>query len=488
MENSHLQGQGLPNLAVGPMSPLQLQGQHPQALQEQALLQQQQQQMPQPPANSPEAQLAYLQATMNAVLNDQQRLQQQAQDQIQRQATLEQQLAAKDQQIAALQAAMAHQAAQPPVQGAGLDLAVLTQAQAAAKLVKELDKFAGRASASGASAERWLADAEYIFRNNEAMLGTTGTSGADKMRVRTACAALTDDARLWHQSLLDAGQAPESWQTFKAAFQAQFNKINSNWSNHLELQTWVEKWDGKIHNVDQLSDYNRSFVQRAGRISDTFLPRHLKLALYARGLPRNMRKWVLDHKVQQDWDSAKTVSEVAQDVLDKACTDMFARNGLRGLGGGASFAGAASSSSSAAAEAMEDVPVEVNAMRAVGEDDSAFGGEAEDETSRPRLGGNAAVQLNAIANQLTLAVNALSSHANRTALAKGFVKQIPKELEEARKKAGLCMRCGKVWFTRGKEGHNGRTCKAPIDKLTGAAEGQRAAEAAGPKPARPSFQ
>ena len=44
------------------------------------------------------------------------------------------------------------------------------------------------------------------------------------------------------------------------------------------------------------------------------------------------------------------------------------------------------------------------------------------------------------------------------------LKEVPHELSEARKKAGLCIKCGVAEYEPGGSGHNSRTCKAPAEQ------------------------
>lgn len=57
----------------------------------------------------------------------------------------------------------------------------------------------------------------------------------------------------------------------------------------------------------------------------------------------------------------------------------------------------------------------------------------------------------------------------------GVAKDIPAELAKARQEAGLCIKCGVAKYEGGSKGHNSRTCKAPADKTTSAAEGLKKA-------------
>ena len=57
----------------------------------------------------------------------------------------------------------------------------------------------------------------------------------------------------------------------------------------------------------------------------------------------------------------------------------------------------------------------------------------------------------------------------------GVLKEIPQDLFEARKKAGLCCKCGVAKYEGGNHGHNTRTCKAAADKTTSVEEGRKKA-------------
>ena len=57
----------------------------------------------------------------------------------------------------------------------------------------------------------------------------------------------------------------------------------------------------------------------------------------------------------------------------------------------------------------------------------------------------------------------------------GMAKEIPQDLFDARKKAGLCCKCGVAKYEPGGHGHNSRSCKAAVDKTTSAAEGMKKA-------------
>ena len=57
----------------------------------------------------------------------------------------------------------------------------------------------------------------------------------------------------------------------------------------------------------------------------------------------------------------------------------------------------------------------------------------------------------------------------------GVLKELPRELAESRKKAGLCIKCGVAKYEPGGHGHNAVTCKAAVDKTTSVEEGRKKA-------------
>jgi hypothetical protein len=67
------------------------------------------------------------------------------------------------------------------------------------------------------------------------------------------------------------------------------------------------------------------------------------------------------------------------------------------------------------------------------------------------------------------------SQSKRRHVPDGVRDEVPKALAEARRAAGLCVKCGVVKYEGGGKGHNSRTCQAPADKTTSAADGKRKA-------------
>ncbi len=67
------------------------------------------------------------------------------------------------------------------------------------------------------------------------------------------------------------------------------------------------------------------------------------------------------------------------------------------------------------------------------------------------------------------------SQSKRRNVPDGVRDEVPSALAEARKAAGLCIKCGVAKYEAGGKGHNSRTCQAPADKTTSAAEGKKKA-------------
>jgi hypothetical protein len=303
------------------------------------------------------------------------------------------------------------------------------------------------------------------------------------MRISMAAAALTEEARQWHLSLTAQERAPQSWAEFKAAFQDRFNKINTDWGRQQALEQWVNREGRDKMSLKHLGEFCQKFVERAAQLSDAFLPRHQKILLLAKGLPRGLRKWVLDQKTQENWEQSKSVDEVVQYVLQKAGSEFFIRDGIYGARGPSTGA-----SSSSARE--DDMDISASVMQHAGQALSWDSDEEEERySSRSKAPAAAVLSLSAIAAQLDeiRQLAAMGSHSNRTAVAKSFAKQIPEPLAKARKAADLCIRCGAQWWVRGK-GHNARTCKELIDPKLSVAEGLQRAQAKGPKPEKQNFQ
>lgn len=371
----------------------------------------------------------------------------------------------------------------------GLNMAEFAQMQAQAALTTKPRTFAGKGAAAGLTATDWIADAEYVFRTNEQLLGTAGTASAAASRLALAAAALTDEARVWYRGLTEQGKEPSSWEEFKRTFKGRFDVVSSSWFLQKELEKLVERHQQKRENMsmDAMSAYCSRFEELANRLPDEFMLRHTKLNLLAQGLPLRARRTVMDSTVQEDYTQAKTVSEMVALVLRKAATDLYAREGVKGLS--ASSSSPATSSSSSSGVADMDLGALTRAMDVFGVNRSQAAqylreqeGWAPHDTSdsgssstapAPHVALTAMLQGMETEKAAALLLNAFGTHRNRTAVSQGIKKTVPKELADARKKAGLCLKCGVVQYVTG--GHTARSCRAPVDLQTGVKEGRKKA-------------
>ena len=98
------------------------------------------------------------------------------------------------------------------------------------------------------------------------------------------------------------------------------------------------------------------------------------------------------------------------------------------------------------------------------------------ETASPAPGSGASPDIAALLAALAprYGSNGQGASGSRRNIPAG-VKEVPASLVEARKAAGLCVKCGVRKYEPGSKGHNSRTCQAPADKTTSATDGKRAA-------------
>ena len=66
-------------------------------------------------------------------------------------------------------------------------------------------------------------------------------------------------------------------------------------------------------------------------------------------------------------------------------------------------------------------------------------------------------------------------HTSRRNVPGSVTQEVPRELFESRKAAGLCAKCGVTKYEPGSKGHNAGTCKLPVDKTMSAADGRKKA-------------
>ena len=350
----------------------------------------------------------------------------------------------------------------------------------------ELPTFSGKGADTTLIAHEWLTRAEDLFAAREQALGITATLG-DKSRLLNAINALTDDARRWFTAL---PQRPIDWTTFVVAVKARFCSVPSERIRVDKLHEFVEK-AAKLRenlNVQGMQAYMTRFVQLAGEVPDAYVTLHGKIALLVRGLPKRYAEVVLKEDARTP---TPPLHEIVNTVLSRAANKEQAASygGASSSSGPASAAGVgvgAISLASAvfgwtreeAAQHLEDSegwrPHDTDSQRAPSAAAaSATPPRTDDQFERfinaiaARVGAGPAARDNAARNG--------GSNSRRNVNA-GVRNEIPNELVEARKAAGLCIKCGIVKYEGGGRGHNAGTCKAVADKTTSVAEGKKKAD------------
>lgn len=234
--------------------------------------------------------------------------------------------------------------------------------------------------------------------------------------------------------------------------------------------------------------YTARFQQLAGEVPDAYVTLHGKLGLLARGLPQRYAEVVL----QEDAKSpVPPLSEVINTVLARAAQKEQA----------ASYGGSSSSMASAAPLQLDMVTLASTTFGIPRDeacwyvDDSNAEGWAPHETgsssspvpqgqpvandrsSTPTLSNEQLLQLAAMLSSKPSFSGSWkkAAAANRRSVPSGVRDDIPEELRKARTEAGLCIKCGVHKYEPGGRGHNSRTCKSAVDKVTGVAEGKKKA-------------
>lgn len=346
-----------------------------------------------------------------------------------------------------------------------------------------LPTFTGKGAATGLAALDWLQRVERYFGSREAALGQTAEQ-ADAVRPAMAAGALDDDALRWYNAL-PAAARPTTWAGFRKALLGRYSSVPAVRVRIEQLRSFVEaarRLRDKM-TLEGLQSYTSRFQQLAGEIPQTHLTEHGKLELLARGLSARLAETVLQEDAKED---LLPLHEVAQRVLAKAAFTEYA--------GG--------QSASAAAPSGRGDPMDLDAVSLC----AAQFGVSREEAQRyvePREGwapydtdaaglsdsapsGAAAANSSATSGEPSLAqlLAALSrfgssrdgkAQSQRRHAPDAVKGVVPKELAEARRSAGLCIKCGIAKYEPGGRGHNAGICRAAADKTTSVAEGKKKA-------------
>jgi hypothetical protein len=356
----------------------------------------------------------------------------------------------------------------------------------------ELPTFSGKGGDTTLIAHEWLQRAERFFAIREKALGIDAALG-DEARLLNAAYALADDARRWYDAL---PQPPSTWTGFRDAVKARFCSVPSERIRVDKLREFVEK-AAKIRdklNVVGMQAFTTRFAQLAGEVSDRFLTDHGQLELLARGLPQRYAEVVAKEDAKEP---PPPLHEVINLVLARASQKEHA----------ALYGSVFASPASAAPINLDPISLAATTFGLTREVAESYFSDCEGwaphDTQSPQGGPSASSSsfspgtapaasptptssldekfdklLAAFAAQgkrVGVGPDARDRGASRRNPPSGALKEIPHELSEARKKAGLCTRCGVAKYEPGNSGHNSRTCKAPADKTTSAAEGVKRA-------------
>jgi alkylated DNA nucleotide flippase Atl1 len=384
----------------------------------------------------------------------------------------------------------------PPAAGITLaDLATITRAlqdgQAAntaqmllLSALGDLPTFNGKAADTTLAATEWLQRAEDFFAAREQALRIDAAAG-DRARVLNATTALVDDARRWFAAL---PTRPASWNEFVKAVRARYCSVPDKRIRVDRLCEFVEK-ASKLRdklNVQGMQAYAARFQQLAGEVPDDYVTLHGKIALLARGLPTRYAEVVMKEDAH---DPPTPLHKVIEIVLSRAANKEHAVT----YGGGAPAA-----SASAAPMQLDAIQLAAAAFGWSREeaiknfDDSNAEGWAPHDTSSSShfagpsngRGDTAKAFSDSQMAQLASMFGGRRDDANppaknqsqRRNMPPDVRQTVPAQLAEARKAAGLCVKCGVTKYEPGGRGHNSRTCKLPADLTTSAADGKKKAD------------
>jgi len=369
--------------------------------------------------------------------------------------------------------------------------AAATAQQLVLRSLGELPTFSGKGGDTTLIAHEWLQRAERFFALREQALGIDATLG-DEARLLNAAYALQEDARRWYDAL---PQPPSTWAGFRDAVKARFCSVPSERIRVDRLREFVDK-AARLRDkltVQGMQAFTARFAQLAGEVSGKFLTDHSKFELLARGLPQRYAEVVLKEDAK---DPLPPLHEVINTVLARAAQKEQA----------ASYGSASSSSaaSSAAPMGLDAISLAVTTFGWTHEeaqrnlsDSEGWAPHDTSEGSKPSPGSSSSSGPASSASlpptsysseQVTQLLAAFAAQGakvgagpaarernSRRNAPNAVLKEIPRELSEARKKASLCIRCGVARYEGGNKGHNSRTCQAPADKTTSVAEGMKKA-------------
>ena len=372
------------------------------------------------------------------------------------------------------------QTAAPPSQEAQQQLAYLHALTLGSTGFNPLTPFTGDGDSAGLKALAWVQAAELAFKSHTL---ATGYALTDAQKQAHALRALGGNAQTWYVSLT---AEPQGWPAFREAFLRRWQMAASGEvleRRLVALSRSVAALRRPLSN-DGLHRFAAQFLQLANQIPSGDLTDHSKATLFIEALPSALQ----DYAISRKQDYRRNAADGSHIPLHQLVDLVLQRSTNRSLAsaiGHTSAAGHAPTGGPTSPDAMDlsalAAQLGVPAAEAAGfleglpewdtdADTIASPAAAAGPASAPAPGGpSLAQQLNALTQQL----NALTQ--NRRNVPGGALKSIPNDLIQARKKAGLCARCGIAKYEPAPHGHNARSCKARPDAQTSVADGlQRA--------------
>ena len=356
-----------------------------------------------------------------------------------------------------------------------------------AATIGDLQAFTGRGSS--VAALQWLHNVEYRFAAAEALLSVAADSpqGA-AARLLSVTRAFTEDADRWFTTLPNR---PGTWADFKDAFKRRFVSVATTDAKLSELQRLtasMQRIREKL-NVDGIRRYATQFQQLAREVPDSIMSEYLKRKAFADGLPQKHAEYVLSKNRSSN---PPTLHALVDDVVLARALD-------RALSSAATMQGNASSGDDMQIDAISLCatqfgiphdearrylePQEGWSMHDTHRDDgpnaSAAAAGAGSSSGRSQTSGEDLQTERLLAAFESRFGSALSgsgkSQSQRRNVPSDLSKEVPQELANARKEAGLCIKCGITKYEPGGKGHNSRTCKLPVNKSLSASEGRKKA-------------
>jgi hypothetical protein len=403
-------------------------------------------------------------------LASQQQMQQQQQQQQQQSPSVD---------IAALMLAMQQQAAK---QAAG---ALLLQS------LGSLPTFDGKGTAGMPTALRareWLKRAEDYFAAREAATGAAGAD-VDRGRLLSAVNALSEDVRRWYTELPE-GLRPATWAQFRECILDRYGSVPDERLRVDQLRQFVAQ-AAKVRDklsLAGLQSFMARFQELAGAVSTDYLTLHGKLELLAKGLAQRHAEIVLKEDSKQP---PTPLHEVCKIVLSRAAYKEHAA-AFSDSGPAASAAAMASSSDPISACAVAFGIPRDEAARYLepqegwgvfNTDGGSAGSAPTAAAATPAATSNVEAQMERLLNAFEARLSSKSGSSGagagkpptRRNVPGDVRKDVPEALATARRDAGLCIKCGVAKYEGGAHGHNSRTCTAPVNKTTSAAEGRKKA-------------